>query len=613
MSKTTKDEPKTLEVQISQMSKGGAAFGMCTTVTQDSATSEASLAEKLLDRGTKKAKKNKKPCLRIKSKNTNYNVTIPVHAGTRIPERLFGVGGQGGAFKAKIDFNLDTCAEIYAHWKAITYIEEELTPDELYAYAEKLAKKREAARKKREKPVQKNLLQRMREAIFKPKSKQENSAKKEEKLAEAKWKIWKEKVRKYKLDTKKIPKKELVKMIQNEFGADFPDGNCVAKLYNTNPGTKHLPVRERKLLARKHPQMAYPLVSGAVVSDDSDGNGMHFAVYPIVDNQMSDEKIKRLGYKKRIDVGIQALKILKTGLHPLGLVHRDLKPPNLLIKDDGTVILIDFGLMQDEKYNAETLQTQANGAFFGTVGFGAPEQVPGSATERAKVTWKADQYSAAALIYYNLIGLPPNPLAKAGYAGVSNLKVGHYKALLPSASKKLNGLVNTLASQNKFKAKQTAKIPEYVDLVMAKMMQHNPDDRYSTIDECLRDLEAVHKGEAPKIILNELKKHNISPTDYKEDKFAHYVEFYENDVYIDEDPAAAQEKEKQAVKRQQIARSWQNLRDAKANLGVVRRFGSKIAAGVLSAAAAGAVYTAVEHPELMNTLWDAIGLPYIGK
>lgn len=611
MTKTTQNEPKTLEVQISQMSKGGAAFGICTTVTQDSATSEASLAEKLLDRGTKKARKNKKPCLKIKSKNSNYNVTIPVHAGTKIPERLFGVGGQGGAFKAKIDFNPDTCAEIYAHWKAITYIEEELTPDELYAYAEKLAKKKEAARKKREKPVQKSLVQRLRGLISKSKPAQENPANREEELAEAKWKIWKEKVRKYRIDTKKIAKKELVKMIQNEFGEDFPNGECVAKLYNTNPGTKHLPVRERKLLARKHPQMAYPLLSGDVVSDDSDGNGMHFAVYPIVDNQMSDEKIVRLGYKKRLDVGIQALKILKTGLHPLGLVHRDLKPPNLLIKEDGTVVLIDFGLMQDEKYNNETLQTQANGAFFGTVGFGAPEQVPGSATERAKVTWKADQYSAAALIYYNLVGLPPNPLAGAGYAGVSNLKVGHYKALIPSGSKKLNGLVKTVASQNKLTPKQSKKILMYVDVVLAKMMQHNPDDRYSTIDECLRDLEAVHNCEAPKAILSELKKQGISPADYAENKFAHYVEFYEKDVYVDENIIAAQAKELKAAERQQIERSWQNLQEAKQRLGLIRRFGSKIAAGVLCLAAIGAVYTAVEHPELITQAWDMLGLPYL--
>jgi len=611
MSKTT-NEPKTLEAQISQMGKGGAAFGICTTVAQDTASSESNLAEKLLDKGTKKAKKNRKPCLKIKSKDPIYNVSIPVQKGTSIPEKLFGVGGQGGAFKAKIEFNPETCAEIYAHWKAITYIEEELTPDELYAYADKIAKKKEASRKKKN-PESKSLVQRIREVFFKPKTKQKSQDEREEELAEAKWKIWKEKVIKYRMNAKKISKKNLVKVIKQEFGEDFPDGNCVAKLYYTNPQTKHLPVRERKLLARKHPQMAYPLVSGAVVSDDDNGNGMHFAVYPIVDNQMADKKIRRLGYKKRIDVGIQALKILQTGLHPLGLVHRDLKPPNLLIKDDGTVVLIDFGLMQDEKYTNETLQTQANGAFFGTVGFGAPEQVPGSATERAKVTWKADQYSAAALIYYNLIGLPPNPLAKAGYAGVSNLKVDHYKALLPSESKKLNGLVNTLASQNKLKAKQSYKIPIYVNVVMAKMMQHNSDDRYSKIDDCLKDLEAVQNGEAPTIVLDELKKQGISPSDYAENKFAHYVEFYENDVYIDEDITAAQAREKQAGKRQQIVRSWQNLQEAKQNLGLIRRFGSKIAAGVLSAAATGAVYTAVKHPELMTTVWDAIGLPYIGK
>ena len=613
MSKKTQNQPKTLEMQISQMSKGGAAFGGCTTVGQDTASTEASLAEQLLKKGTKKATKNKKPCLKIKSKKQFYTVTIPTQKGTSIPKRLFGVGGQGGAFKGNIEFNPETSAEIYAHWKAIKYIEEEITPEELYAYADKIAKKKEEARKNKEAKEQKNLAQRIKEYFFKPKIKQKSADEKEEELAEAKWKIWKAKVRKYRNDAKKLSPKELVETVEQEFSEDFPNGQCVVKIYYTNPQTKHLPVRERKLLARKHPQMAYPLVSGDIENEEDNENGMQFAVYPIVDNQMPDKTIARLGYKKRIDIGIQVLKTAKTGLHALGMVHRDLKPPNLLIKEDGTVVLIDFGLMQDEKYNNETLQTQANGAFFGTVGFGAPEQVPGSDKERAKVTWKADQYSVGAVIYYNLVGLPPNPLANAGYAGVSNLKVDHYKALIPSGSKKLNSLVNSLAKQNNLTENQAKKIPLYADLVLAKIMQPNPDDRYATVDECIEDLEALKKGEKPKIVIKELKQRKIQLQDYIENKFSHYVEFYDKDTYANEDLLTAQEKEKQAVKRQQIARSWQNLQEAKQNLGLIRRFGGKVAAGITSAAAAGTVYTAIEHPELITAAWDALNLPYIGK
>ena len=86
-------------------------------------------------------------------------------------------------------------------------------------------------------------------------------------------------------------------------------------------------------------------------------------------------------------------------LHAAGLVHRDVKPGNVLLEDTGGVFLSDFGLSRLEASSGELTET---GRWIGTVDFAAPEQLEGR-----RVDARADVYSLGCVLYAALTGRPP--------------------------------------------------------------------------------------------------------------------------------------------------------------------------------------------------------------
>lgn len=86
-------------------------------------------------------------------------------------------------------------------------------------------------------------------------------------------------------------------------------------------------------------------------------------------------------------------------MHQLGLVHRDVKPSNLMLDQNGNCWLIDFGLVRDELQPAAPRQTQA-GSVLGTIGYMAPEQ----GKDSRLATAASDQWSTGAVLYQLLTG-----------------------------------------------------------------------------------------------------------------------------------------------------------------------------------------------------------------
>ncbi len=110
------------------------------------------------------------------------------------------------------------------------------------------------------------------------------------------------------------------------------------------------------------------------------------------------------------DLGVTVAAVLAAccGLHHVhgeGVLHRDVKPANLMFDGRGALKVTDFGLARGEASHESVLQVTRAGDFFGTPAYVAPEQVAGSFGSAAgAVGPAADQYSVAALLYESLSG-----------------------------------------------------------------------------------------------------------------------------------------------------------------------------------------------------------------
>jgi serine/threonine protein kinase/Tol biopolymer transport system component len=132
--------------------------------------------------------------------------------------------------------------------------------------------------------------------------------------------------------------------------------------------------------------------------------GVPYLVSELLDGMTLTEAIRRgpLPLRKAIDFGIQIAQGLAAA-HEKGIVHRDLKPDNLFVTKDGRVKILDFGLakvIQPKESPTNVAPTLTlPGVAMGTVGYMAPEQVRGLATDH-----RADIFAFGAILYEMVMG-----------------------------------------------------------------------------------------------------------------------------------------------------------------------------------------------------------------
>jgi eukaryotic-like serine/threonine-protein kinase len=153
-------------------------------------------------------------------------------------------------------------------------------------------------------------------------------------------------------------------------------------------------LREARLAARlSHPNIV-------AVYDAGVEHGVPYIVMEYVEGETVSDLLRRRGRLEPAEAVAQALQAcsgLETA-HEAGLVHRDIKPQNLLIAPDGTLKIADFGIARSLD---GTKLTQA-GTVLGTAAYLAPEQAAGE-----QVTATADIYALGAVLYELLTGRPP--------------------------------------------------------------------------------------------------------------------------------------------------------------------------------------------------------------
>jgi serine/threonine-protein kinase len=205
----------------------------------------------------------------------------------------------------------------------------------------------------------------------------------------------------------------------------------------------------RMMAAFRHPGVVevYDYASaGETIGDDD----CAYLVMAYVEGEPLSAKLKAEG---RIDVAQTMSIVAQTAnalhaAHEHGTIHRDVKPGNLIVKPNGTVILVDFGVARS---NAVTSMTGLN-AIVGTALYMAPEQVA-----KGKVTPATDIYALGAVAYHCIAGVPP-------FDGDNALQV---------ALRHLEDEPDPLP----------AEVPEPVRALISRAMAKHPADRFASAAE----------------------------------------------------------------------------------------------------------------------------------
>lgn len=169
------------------------------------------------------------------------------------------------------------------------------------------------------------------------------------------------------------------------------------------------------------------------------------------------EEERVLSWKDTVHFVIQILRALQHA-HDKGIVHRDIKPQNIMMFTDGTIKVMDFGIAKFAREEGKTATDQA----IGSVHYISPEQASGNVTDA-----KSDIYSVGAMMYEMLTGRKPfdsdNPVAIA---------VMHMHDI-PERPRQIN-----------------PDIPDGLEEIVLRAMEKAPEDRYQTTAEMISDIEA---------------------------------------------------------------------------------------------------------------------------
>lgn len=195
------------------------------------------------------------------------------------------------------------------------------------------------------------------------------------------------------------------------------------------------------------------------VYDVSFGDMIQYIVMEYIDGITLKEYIDQQGiieWKDAIHLTIQILRALQHA-HECGIVHRDIKPQNIMLLQDGTIKVTDFGIARFSDKSTRTMTEQA----IGSVHYIAPEQAKGDATDG-----KTDIYSVGVMLYEMLTGKLP-------FDGDSAVTI----ALMQ------------LQSTPKRPREVNPGIPVGLEQITMRAMQKQPSDRYKSAAEMLSDIE----------------------------------------------------------------------------------------------------------------------------
>jgi len=241
----------------------------------------------------------------------------------------------------------------------------------------------------------------------------------------------------YKAKCHKLNRFVAVKVLKQEFSEN---GNFVSKFR----------VEAQAAAGLMHPNIVN-------VYDVGEENGIHYIVMELVEGitlKKYIEKKARLSYKEAVSIAIQVSMGIETA-HNNHIIHRDIKPQNIIISKDGKVKVTDFGIAKAATSNTITSNVM------GSVHYTSPEQARGGYSDE-----KSDIYSLGITMFEMLTGRVP-------FNGETTVAIAikHIQEELPSP------------------LEFVPEIPVGVEQIVLKCCQKSPDRRYQSMAELVEDLK----------------------------------------------------------------------------------------------------------------------------
>ncbi|MGN0598399.1 MAG: Stk1 family PASTA domain-containing Ser/Thr kinase [Oscillospiraceae bacterium] len=191
---------------------------------------------------------------------------------------------------------------------------------------------------------------------------------------------------------------------------------------------------------------------------------LQFIVMEYIDGITLKEFMEQQGvlkWKDTVHFIIQILKALQHA-HDRGIVHRDIKPQNIMLFPDGQIKVMDFGIARFAREEGKTISDKA----IGSVHYISPEQARGDITDE-----KSDIYSVGVMMYEMLTGVKPfdadNPVTVA---------------------------LMHMQNEPKMPREINDSIPEGLEEIVVRAMQKEPSKRYQSASEMIKDIEEFKKN-----------------------------------------------------------------------------------------------------------------------
>ena len=231
------------------------------------------------------------------------------------------------------------------------------------------------------------------------------------------------------------------------------------KLMNREVATDSDQLERFRREARAVAQLSHPHIVGVIDAGEDDSRP--YIVFEYVEGETLKDRIRRLGRLPITEAVAYAIEIARAlgAAHARHIVHRDVKPQNVLIDHEGSAKVTDFGIARTLEEDGLT----ADGRVLGTTDYVSPEQALGQ-----DVTGQSDFYSLGVVLYEMLTGEVP-------FTGESQVAVAmkHVRETIPDVQLKRPEISAALAS--------------VVDTATAKRV----DERYADDAELIADLEDV--------------------------------------------------------------------------------------------------------------------------